>query len=101
MHAPGIDAEEETREGDEAEKRSSGCEEMTLTEADDGGGGEAWREKRGDGLDVVEDAAEQRQMTGGVMMTSAQSGIEVEIEVLEAERAEEDECGEDFAGASR
>ena len=74
---------------------------MPLTEADDGGGGEARRKICGDGLDVVEDAAEQRKMAGGVMMTIAQARVEVEIEVLEAERAEEDEGGKDFAGASR
>ena len=84
------------REDDEAKKGCSGGEEMALTVADDGGGGEAWWKKCGDGLDVVEDVAEKRKMAGGAMMASLQAGVEVEVEVLEAERGEENEGGEDL-----
>ena len=49
---------------------------------------------------MVKDFAEQRKVAGGVMMAALQAGVEVEIDVLEAEGGEEEECGEDLAGAA-
>ncbi len=59
MHAPGVDAEEESGEGDEAEQRGDGAGDAALAGGGDGGGGESGRKEGGDGLnEVVEDFEE-------------------------------------------
>ena len=74
---------------------------MAFVEAEDGGCGESGRKERRDGLDMVEDFEEVREgELEAWMMAALQAGVEVEIDVLEAEGGEEDECGEDFAGAA-
>ena len=76
-------------------------EDVAMAVADDGAAGEARGKEGGDGFEVVVDAEEEREMGGGVSMTVAlQAGVEVEVDVLEAERDEEDEGSEDFAGAA-
>src|SRR5580704_16572391 len=100
MHAPGVDAEEEDAEEYEAEEEGGGGEEVALAVAGDGGGGEPGRQECGDGLDVVEDFSEQGEMAGGAVMAALQAGVEVEVDVLEAEGGEEEERGEDLAGAT-
>ena len=59
---------------------------VTLAVADDGGCGESGRKEGGDGLDVVVDVAEEREVSWRVAMVAAlHAGVEVEVEVLEAE----------------
>ena len=101
MHARGVDDEEERTEGDEAEERGYRHENVALAVAVDRAAGEARGEEGGDGFEVVVDAEDERKMGGGVaVMTALQAGVEVEVDVLEAERDEEDEGSENFAGAT-
>jgi len=73
---------------------------VALAVADDGSGGESGWKECGDWLDEVKDLSEQRKMAGGAVMASLQAGVEVEVDVLEAEGGEEKECGEDLACAA-
>ena len=54
MHAPGVDGEEESGEGEDANERGDGSEDAALAVADDGGGGESGRKERGDGFECGE-----------------------------------------------
>src|SRR5258708_37323059 len=100
MHPPGVDAEEKYTEDDKAEEQGDSGEEVALAVADDGGGGESGWKECGDGLDLVKDFSEQGKMAGGAVMAALQARVEVEVEVLEAEGGEEEERGEDLAGAA-
>ena len=99
VHAPGVDAEEEDGEGDETKECGDRGEVVALAVIDDGGGGESRWEECGDGLDAVKDFEDEREMVR-VVATVLEAGVVVDVDVLEGERGEENECGEDFAGAA-
>ena len=77
MHAPGVDAEEEAAEEHETEEQGGGGEEVALAVAGDRGGGESRREECGDGLNVVKDFSEQREVAGGAVMAT-EAGVSAE-----------------------
>src|SRR5215471_18278705 len=85
VHAPCVDAEEQGAVDDETRERRDGGNDVTAIEAEYGGGGEARWKKCGDGLNEVKDFEEQRKVAGNVMMARLQAGVEVEVDVLEAE----------------
>ena len=47
----------------------------------------------------MRDLQEEREAVG-VVMAAVEAGVEGDVEVLKAERGEEDEGGEDFAGSA-
>src|ERR1700679_989461 len=102
-HSPGVDGEEEGAEGDEADECGDGGQEMAVVEVDDGGGGESGWKCGCDWLKAMEELEQDGKVGGGVVVvvaTALHAGIEGDVEILNAEGADENDCGEDLAGAA-